>query len=72
MKDEIKHEIQNAESYSKVKTIVDDWTDYYNNDRYQWELAKLSPMEYHEYVLTGIYPIKNCKLNRGSAPNPEV
>lgn len=72
MKDEIKYEIQNAESYSEVKTTVDDWIDYYNNDRYQWELAKLSPREYHEYIQTGIYPIKNYKLNRGSAPNPEV
>ena len=32
--------------------------DYYNNDRYQWELAKLSPNEYYKYITTGIYPIK--------------
>lgn len=72
MKDEIKYEIQNAISYDEVKAIVDDWLDYYNNDRYQWELAKLSPREYHDYVLTGIYPIENYKYYRGSAPDPEV
>lgn len=72
MKDEIKCEIQNADSYDEVKATVEDWIDYYNNDRYQWELAKLSPKEYHEYVLTGIYPIKNYEYFRGSAPNPEV
>ena len=30
---------------------------YYNNDRYQWQLAKLSPNEYCNYLLTGNYPI---------------
>lgn len=32
--------------------------DYYNNDRYQWGLARLSPNEYYRYIITGIYPIK--------------
>ena len=32
--------------------------DYYNNDRYQWDLAKLSPNEYFKYIETGEYPIK--------------
>lgn len=32
--------------------------DYYNNDRYQWGLDKLSPNEYYQYVTTGTYPIK--------------
>ena len=34
----------------------DNWIDYYNNDRYQWDLAKLSPNEYYHYLLTGSYP----------------
>ena len=28
----------------------------YNNDRYQWDLAKLSPNEYYRYLTTGSYP----------------
>lgn len=68
MKDEIKYEIQNAESYNEVKEIVDDWIDYYNNDRYQWELAKLSPREYREYIQTGIYPIKSYEHYKVTAP----
>ena len=32
--------------------------EYYNKDRYQWELAKLSPNEYYEYITTGSYPLK--------------
>lgn len=33
------------------------WMDYYNNERYQWDLARLSPNEFYEYIRTGIYPL---------------
>ncbi|WP_432641838.1 IS3 family transposase, partial [Acidaminococcus sp.] len=36
---------------------VDDYMDYYNNERYQWELAKLSPNEFYQFVTTGVYPL---------------
>ena len=72
MKDDIKTEIAECETFEQVKAIVDDWMDYYNNDRYQWDLAKLSPREYYEYVSTGIYPLQKFKGYRGAAPNPEV
>lgn len=68
MKDEIKYEIAMMKTYAEVKAKIDDWIDYYNNDRYQWDLVKLSPKEYYGYVTTGIYPLKTW----GSAPNPEV
>ena len=56
MKDEI--DITNCTSFDEVKAIIDDWIDYYNNERYQWQLAKLSPNEYYNYITTGVYPIK--------------
>ena len=68
MKDEIKYEIAMMKTYGEVKAKIDDWIDYYNSDRYQWDLAKLSPNEYYRYVTTGIYPLTSW----GSAPNPEV
>ena len=68
MKDEIKYEISMMKTFSQVKAKIDDWIDYYNNDRYQWDLVKLSPQEYYRYVTTGIYPLKAW----GSAPNPGV
>lgn len=55
MKDEI--DISEYISFEEVKAIIDDWMDYYNNERYQWKLAKLSPNEYYEYITTGHYPI---------------
>ncbi|WP_367614333.1 hypothetical protein [Allobaculum sp. Allo2] len=30
---------------------------YYNEERYQWDLAKLSPDEFYKYVTTGRYPL---------------
>ena len=48
MKDEI--DLSKCKEFSEVKSIIDDWMDYYNNERYQWQLAKLSPNEYYEYI----------------------
>ena len=31
--------------------------DYYTNDRGQWDLMKLTPKEYYNYLQTGIYPL---------------
>lgn len=62
MKDEI--DVSQCSKYREVKTIIDDWMDYYNNERYQWQLAKLSPNEYYGYITTGIYPLKGI-VNEG-------
>ncbi len=59
MKDEI--DLSNCKTFNDVKIIIDDWIEYYNNDRYQWELAKLSPAEYYKYIKTGEYPLKAGK-----------
>ena len=55
MKDEI--DISNCATLEELKAIIDDYMDYYNNERYQWELAKLSPNEYYEYCMNGISPL---------------
>ena len=57
MKDEIKYEIAMMKTFEDVQAKIADWIDYYNNDRYQWELSKLSPREFYQYTTTGIYPI---------------
>lgn len=56
MKDEI--DISGCKKYREVKAVIDDWIEYYNNERYQWQLAKLSPNEYYQYITTGIYPLE--------------
>ena len=55
MKDEI--DLYGCTHFSQVKRIIDDWMDYYNTERYQWQLAKLAPDEYYRYITTGVYPL---------------
>ena len=54
-KDEI--DITQCKTFEELKRVIDDYMDYYNNERYQWDLAKLSPCEYYQYWCTGKYPI---------------
>ena len=74
MKDEIADLIAACATFEEVVARVDDWMDYYNNDRGQWDLLKLAPKEYYEYLQTGIYPLPVYQKpsSRGSAPDPEV
>ena len=74
MKDEIADQIDLCKTFADVKARVDDWMDYYNNDRGQWDLVKLTPTEYYKYLQTGIYPLPifSPESRRGSAPDPEV
>lgn len=55
MKDEI--DLSECTTFDEIYRAVYDWTDYYNNDRCQWDLARLSPREYYQYLITGNYPI---------------
>lgn len=57
MKDSIGEKLEGCTTIKEVKEIVDDYIDYYNNDRYQWDLAKLSPNEFFRFVTTGEYPL---------------
>lgn len=56
MKDEL--HLERCYSILDLKREIDDYMDFYNNDRYQWNLAKLSPNQYALYLNTGKYPIK--------------
>ena len=49
MKDEIcTKDIKGLETIQK---IIDDYIYYYNNKRYQWNLKKMAPVEYRNYLL---------------------
>lgn len=56
MKDDI--DISRCESIEELQAIIDDYMNYYNTERYQWRLAKLSPDEYYTYCQTEEYPIR--------------
>jgi len=50
MKDEVKDKISACTTFTQVKGILDDWIDYYNNDRCVWKLNKLSPIEFYQSI----------------------
>ena len=55
MKDEI--DISMCLTFDEIYQVISNWTNYYNNDRYQWDLARLSPNEYYKYRTSGLYPL---------------
>ena len=76
MKDEIAALIAGCDTYEQVQAVVADWMDYYNKDRYQWDLEKLSPAgvlllpsDWRISAETGHLEKRN---SQGSAPDPEV
>ena len=57
LKDEV--DIKHCNTFDELHTLISDYIDYYNNERYQYKLAKLSPNEYFEYYKTGNYPLNH-------------
>lgn len=65
MKDELREASTTWEIYEDVCASIDDWMDYYNNDRYQMGLQKMSPNEYYNYITTGEYPVSMLREDYG-------
>lgn len=61
MKDEI--DISQCTTFDEIERAITSWTSYYNDERYQWDLAKLAPREYYQYLLTGAYPLAIPRAN---------
>lgn len=64
MKEELREKMPEWRTFDDVQKDIDDWMDYYNNERYQWQLEKLSPNEYYKMITTGEYPVfmKECTV----------
>lgn len=56
MKDEI--DLSGCKTPEDVRIVIDDYMDYYNNDRYQEHLGGLSPNEFANFLKTGFNPLK--------------
>ena len=61
MKDEV--DISLCTTFEEILQFITEWTDYYNDERYPWDLAKLAPTEYYQYLVTGAYPLTIPKAN---------
>lgn len=50
MKQELAPYSKQWKNFDDVKTRIDDWIDYYNNERYQSYLKMMSPNEFFKYI----------------------
>ena len=55
MKDEI--DLSGCTCFAQIHEAIRIWADYYNYERYQWNLARLAPAEYYQYLMTGKYSL---------------
>lgn len=49
MKDEI--DFKSCSTLEEITETIDDYIDYYNNHRYQWNLKKMTPKQYRNHLL---------------------
>ena len=57
MKERILNLIATCQNFETAKRLIDGYMDTYNNVAYQYNLAGLTPTEFYQYTLTGIYPL---------------
>ncbi|MNN98722.1 hypothetical protein D3C81_2181800 [compost metagenome] len=49
MKDELSY--RNCESLKELRLRVNEYVNYYNSERYQWTLKKMTPDEFRSHLL---------------------
>ena len=49
MKDEIDY--KSCNTFEELQLLIDEYIDYYNNFRYQWNLKKLTPIQFRNHLL---------------------
>lgn len=49
MKDEV--DFRNCKTFEELQVEIDRYIEYYNNYRYQWNLKKMSPVQYRNHLL---------------------
>lgn len=49
-KDEI--DLKRCNNLDDVENEINEYMDYYNNYRYQWNLNKMTPIQYRDHLLT--------------------
>lgn len=52
--------LSNCNDIDEVIEEIDDYIGYYNNDRYQWNLNKMTPVQYRNHLVSQISILLNC------------
>jgi transposase InsO family protein len=50
LKDEL--DLNNCSMFEELTEILNNYMNYYNNQRYQWELKKMTPVQYRNHLLS--------------------
>ena len=50
LKDEVDY--KNCKTFEELKLLIEEYIEYYNNHRYQWQLKKMTPVEYRNHLLS--------------------
>lgn len=50
LKDEVN--IKQCNTFEELHELISDYIDYYNNDRYQWNLNRMTPIQYRNFLLS--------------------
>jgi len=51
-KDEVDY--KNCETFEELKELTEEYVSYYNNERRQWNIQKMTPVEYRNHLLNAI------------------
>jgi len=51
LKDEVDY--KTAKTFSELNDMISKYMDYYNNERYQWGIKKMTPVQYRSHLLAG-------------------
>jgi len=49
MKDDIDY--KECKTFEELNLMIDEYMEYYNNRRYQWDLKKMTPVDYRNHLL---------------------
>ena len=50
LKDDVDY--QDCKTFEELTLLMDEYVKYYNHERPQWELKKMTPVEYRNHLLT--------------------
>jgi transposase InsO family protein len=49
LKDDV--DCKNTKTFEELSSSINEYMDYYNNDRYQWGIQKMTPAKYKNHLL---------------------
>jgi len=52
LKDDV--DCKTAKNFNDLNDAINNYMDYYNNKRYQWDLKKMTPVQYRNHLLTRV------------------